>query len=179
MRTLVLSLVLLFVIPVAAQESASYRLTEYAFNAGGHPQAATVMSAANFRVTLDAVGDSMLGPTMSSGSFRMEAGFVAPYPPPGEVLDLLLIDRTILNWSSERSAGTYNLYRGSFNAPLSPLAGSCLEPDIPEISTTDDDQPIVGQTLFYLVTVNNRLDEEGTRGFASDDNERPETNPCP
>ena len=42
-----------------AQQSASFRLTEHTFNAGGHPSNGTVPSSAGYRITLDAIGTAV------------------------------------------------------------------------------------------------------------------------
>ena len=47
-------------VPVVAQTSAHYRLTESAFNSGGDPRAASYAASAHHRVTLDAIGDAAL-----------------------------------------------------------------------------------------------------------------------
>jgi hypothetical protein len=46
-------------------------------------------------------------------------------------------------------------------------------------TTTDPDVPSVTTGYFYLVTADNRLDEEGTKGFRSNGTERGNPAPCP
>ena len=169
MRQALLILALVLVLPVLAQQSASYKLKEYAFNEGGHPDNGTVLTSASFRMTLDAIGDSVAGMRLSSESFRVDGGFVGSYPPPGEVQGLLFIDKDWLWWNQERSAGDYNLYRNDL----------CLWLGISSPPAPDSDVPLPGSPYFYLVTVENLLHEEGTLGFESTGNVRPNDNPCP
>lgn len=170
---------LIAALPAAAQESASYRLTEHVFNAGGHPSDGVVFASASYRVTLDAIGEGVLGRGLSSGSYRMEAGFVPVYPPPGEATGLLFSDRTTLVWSPEPSVGAYNLYR-DLVSNLSGLGyGDCEQYDLPDETATDADAPPVGDGYFYLVTAANRLDEEGSKGQDSDGAERGNPDACP
>ena len=71
--------------PPLAQQSASFEISDHVFNSGGHPTAGTVLSSTSFRITLDALGDSIVGPALSSVSFGMEVSFGSCYPPPEEV----------------------------------------------------------------------------------------------
>jgi hypothetical protein len=71
-----------------------------------------------------------------------------------------------LTWPAERSAGVYNLYRDDTSDGF----GSCEEQDIAGTTTTDTATPTAA--FFYLVTVQNRLAEEGTKGFQSNATER-------
>ena len=57
-------LVLLLACPVLAQESASYELTEYAFNAGGVPTG-EVPSSASYQITLASTGQSTAEVTLA------------------------------------------------------------------------------------------------------------------
>ena len=77
--------------PTLAQQSASYKLNEFAMNEGGHPADGAILASASFRIKLDAIGDGLASPTMSSSGFHMDASFVATYPPPGEVRGLGLL----------------------------------------------------------------------------------------
>jgi len=154
-------------LPAGAQSSASYRLRDHTFNAGGHPDQGTVMFSTHFRVTLDALGDGVVGPGLAGGVYRMDAGFGACYPPPGEVRGLIFTDLETLQWHPERSVGDYNLYRDSMSA-LSGLGyGACFEPGLTGATTTDMDTPPSGDGYFYLVTAENRLGEEGPKGTDS------------
>ena len=165
--------------PILAQESASFKLNEHSFNAGGHPDQGTVLESASFTVSLDAIGDpvSLLG--LSSTSFQLDAGSVAPYPPPGEVSGLVFVDGETLNWDPEPSVGIYNLYRELISDLTGLGYGSCEQQDLATESATDLDIPPGGDGYLYLVTVENLLAEEGTKGFDSNASERPTLAPCP
>ena len=163
-RTLIL--VGMFVaVPALAQQSASYKLGEHAFNAGGHPAQGTVLSSSSYRVTLDALGDGVVGRNLASASYRMDGGFIAGYPPPGEIAGLSFSDVETLVWSSERSAGAYKVYRDSMSSLSSLGYGICEQQGLLTATTTDIDAVPVGEGFFYLVTVENRLGEEGTKGW--------------
>ena len=73
---------------------------------------------------------------------------------------------------ADTSTGVYNLYRD----PLSSLSGlgfgACQQLDLPTETATDVDVPSAGVGFFYLVTAENRLAEEGTKGFRSNGIER-------
>ena len=82
-------------LPARAQTSASYRLVDYAFNAGGVPAQGSVLASPSYRVSLDTIGEGVLGDALSSASYRQNAGFVAAHRPsaagtcstPGQVCD--------------------------------------------------------------------------------------------
>ena len=155
-------------IPAFAQQSANFKLTEHVLNAGGHPSGGVVMASTSFKVTLDALGESVVQGGMTSASYHMDASFASAYPPPGEVAGLLFTDDQTLSWSAERSAGVYDLYRDN----TSDGYGNCEQEDVPGPPATDSSTPAAGNVFFYLVTVKNRLGEEGTKGFRSDEIER-------
>jgi hypothetical protein len=164
--------VLVAVLPVQAQQSAGYALTEHALNAGGDPWNGVALASTSYRITLDAIGDAVAGTMAASGSFQMNGGFVAAYPPPGEALGLAFSDKVTLAWTPDESAGDYNLYR-DLMSDLSGLGyGDCERQDLPAASTTDTELPPAGNGYFYLVSVENRLDEEGTKGLDSAGSER-------
>jgi hypothetical protein len=171
-------LVALAVFPVFAQSSASYRLEEHVVNAGGHPLNGTVMASASYRVTLDSIGDALAGPEMNSASYGMGVGFGSAYPPPGETHGLLFSDHDTLIWDAERSAGTYNLYRALMSDLFGAGYGECFAPGLPATTGTDTGTPPASDGWFYLVTAENRLGEEGTKGWDSSATER-EGNVCP
>ena len=164
-----------------AQQSASFKVEEHAFNAGGRPLDGMVATSASFRLTLDALGEAVAGRDLASASFALDGGLVPAYPPPGEVLLLRFTSPTTLTWLPERSVGEYDLYRGALL--VSDLSSAdpadCLEPAIGTEGTTDPDSPAAGQGFFYLVTAENRLGEKGTKGFRSDGTERGTLAPCP
>lgn len=174
-----LALFLAVAAPALAQQSASFQLREYAFNAGGRPAQGAIALSANFRVSLDAIGDSVSRTGLASGSFSMDGGFVAPYPPPGEVNGLLFTNDETLIWKPEKSTGVYNLYRSLVSALPGLSYGSCQQQDLAGETATDGDEPPVGNSYFYLVTAENLLAEEGTKGFTSAGVERANLSPCP
>ena len=159
----------LLVIPAFAQQSANFKLTEQVLNAGGHPSGGVVMASASFKVTLDALGESVVQGGMASASFRMNAGFATAYsPPPGEVVNLVFADTQTLNWSAVQGDFVYDLYRDDTRDDY----GNCEQRDLPVPLAIDTSEPAVGNAFFYLVTVKNRLWEEGTKGFRSGEIER-------
>lgn len=160
------------------QQSASYSAKEYVFNAGGNPSDGVILTSTSYRIGLDAVGEGLIATSLSSSSFQMDAGFVGVYPPPGETTNLRFTSPTSLIWSPEPSAGLYNVYRDVLTA-LPGNFGVCFQPDLATTSGTDATDPAPGVARFYLVTAENRLDEEGTKGFRSSGAERPNPAPCP
>jgi hypothetical protein len=162
----------------AAQSSASYKLTEFAFNAGGDPMGGSFAASASYRIKLDAIGDGLIGAGLSSTSFKLGAGFVDDYPPPGEVRNVHWSDATTLLWDPEPSVGSYDLYRDFFST-LPGSFGSCFQASIGSETWTDGTNPAIGTGWFYLVTAKNRLYEEGTKGFQSNNSERGNPAPCP
>lgn len=164
---------------VLAQQSASFRLEEHVFNAGGRPSGGLVAASASHRITLDAVGDSISPGHLSGGAHQLGGGFVSVYPPPGEVAGLRFADDVTLIWSPEPSTGRYNVYRGLLNGLPALTYGGCRQSEIAGTTTTDPDNAPSGQGFFYLVTAENLIAEEGTKGFASSGNERSNGSPCP
>jgi hypothetical protein len=155
-----------------AQQSPSYKLEEYAFNAGGHPVAGVSPASAGQRITLGSIGESFplrrhFGPT-----FVLDGGFLFPYFPPGEVLDLRFTNATTLEWDPQVSAGRYNLYRDALAALGGLGYGGCTQQNLTTATTTDATLAPPGAGFFYLVTVENRLGDEGTKGFRSSGEER-------
>jgi len=131
-------------------------------------------------VTIDSIGEGIVGRSLSSASFRMDGGFIGAYPPPEEVHKLLFQkDHITLIWNPERSVGTYNLYRDLLSNLSGGEFGTCREYGIMDETTTDNETPSAGQGYFYLVTAENRLEEEGTKGYRSNSTERANPNPCP
>ncbi len=104
--------------PVAmAQEGGSYKIEESVCNAADHPARGVVLSLSSLPVRLDALGAGVLGTKLQSASFRLDAGFAAAYPPPGEVLGLRFANPGTLVWVSEKSIGGYNVYRDPLDLP--------------------------------------------------------------
>jgi hypothetical protein len=164
---------------VLAQQSPSFQLEEHTFNAGGHPTGGTALSSTSFWLTLGALGQGVAAPGLASASFAMDGGFIATYPPPGEVESLRFADETTLAWDGERSVGDYGLYQGLITEPFDPDYGICQPPGIDGQTTTVAATPGLGETLFVLVTARNRLGEEGSKGFKTDGQERDNPVACP
>ena len=165
-------------LPAAAQQSAHYTLSEHEINSGGRPLDGATAASLRFRVSLDAIGEDVNGTGLTSASFQMDGGFTIAYPPPGEVTGLTFPDKQTLAWNPEKSVGDYNLYR-DLVGNLSGLGfGSCVQQALPGETTVDTDVPPAGNAFFYLVTAENTLDEEGTKGFQSNGLERG-GNVCP
>jgi len=163
-----------------AQTSASYDMKAHVVNEGGHPAQGAVLTSGGFRMTLDAVGQGLFATAMGSASFSMGVGFVAPYPAPGEVAGVrVLADRKTLLWTPEPAADHYNVYRDLFKT-LPGLYGLCWASPLPAATVVDNAVPGTGSAgFFYLVTAENALGEEGTKGFNSAGAERGNLAPCP
>ncbi len=163
-----------------AQVSSSYRLTGAAFPEGGNPEAGTVLVSTSFRISLDAVGDTAFAPLLASASYAIESGFVAGYPPPGEVRALgFAADRSTISWQADRSTGVYHVYRGELS-DLPGTYGVCRLAGVSGETALVSEIPLappLQSGLFYLVTAENRLGEEGTKG--SDGGGVARTNPVP
>lgn len=179
MKRAALFIVLMLPCAALAQDSASYSLREHTFNAGGSPAEGAVLTSASYRIKLSAVGQGLVPLKSSSPSYITKPEFVSAYPPPGEVLDLLFTDATTLVWIPEKSVGVYNLYEGSVTDPFDPAYGTCQPPSLAVETATITDTPPVGGILFFLVTAENLLAEEGTKGDDSTGTERPNPTPCP
>lgn len=164
--------------PALAQQSASYKLQESVLNAGGHPAQGTVLSSASFKIKLDSIGEGLAGIALGSASYHADGGFVGAYPPPGEVTGDYFRTKTMLAWNPEKSVGVYNVYRNTI-ATLPGAFGTCLGGSVPDASYTDATVPSAGTGYFYLVTAENRLGEEGTKGYQSSGVQRTNTAACP
>jgi hypothetical protein len=154
-----------------AQVSASYKLQEHSLNNAGHPAQGVTFSSTNYRITLDALGDAVAMASLASSSYRLDPGFVAAYPPPGEVRNVGFTPLEELGWSAERSAGTYQVYRNTIGS-LPGDYGSCVVSSATAPSWLDATTPLAGTGLFYLVTASNRIGERGTKGRSSSGSER-------
>ncbi|MDQ7008223.1 MAG: hypothetical protein Q9Q40_13440 [Acidobacteriota bacterium] len=150
-----------------AQQSASYRLDEHVINLGGRPDDGVTASSASYRISLDSLGEAVVRAGLSSASFRMDGSFAGAYPPPGEVSGLRFTDDTTLVWDPEKSVGVYDVYRDALAAVSGGGYGTCWQEDLAGTTTTDPDVPGPGSGFFYLVTAENRLGEEGTKGSDS------------
>jgi hypothetical protein len=179
MKGIAIMLAVLVAGPALAQTSTSYNLSEHTFNAGGHPHQGTVMTSASYRMSLDSIGEGIAGRGLSSRLYNMDASFGFTYPPPGEVGGLGFTDHQTLAWDPEKSVGVYNLYRGLISG-LSGLGyGSCEQHDLAGETAIDTDTPPSTDGYFYLATAENRLFEEGTKGWDSGLAERSNSAPCP
>jgi hypothetical protein len=165
-------------LPCAAQTSASYKLTEATLNGGGNPNQVSTLASPHYHIKLDAIGDGVIGAGMASSSFHSDAGFVADYPPPGEVSGVTFTSKTSLTWNGERSVGTYDLYRDALGS-LPGAYGSCYQSALPTPSWTESASPAPNTGWFYLVTAENRLRDHGTKGFVSGGAERSNSPACP
>jgi hypothetical protein len=178
---LVLLVLVLALAPAAAhaQTSASYRLTESVFNAGGDPRDGQFSRSKNWRITLDSIGDPAAVIATRSASYTVDGGFVVAYPPPGEVLGLSATSVTAWGWSAERSTGNYNVYRDRLSVLSGRAYGICTFPHVAATSVTDAALPPAADGYFYLVTAVNRIAEEGTKGKDSAGVQRANAHPCP
>lgn len=165
--------------PASAQQSASYKLEEFSFNSGGHPDGGVTPASASFMLTLGATGDAVAMMSPASASFDVGGGLVASYPPPGEVLGVRFDDEGTLSWDPAGAAGVYNLYRGAVTAPWDPAFGTCVQVGLPSVTAPFAETPPPGEILFVLVTAENLLSEEGTKGAGSGGATRPNLSPCP
>jgi hypothetical protein len=179
LSALVAALAVLASAAASAQQSASFKLEESTFNSGGNPGNGPSPASASNKLTLSSIGDGSVAASLSSASFHLAINFVSAYPPPVETSGLRFsANKQTLTWSAVAGADDYNLYRGGL-ASLSALGyGSCFQQHISGSTTADAAVPSVGTGFFYLVTAENLLDEEGTKGFASSGAERAGT-VCP
>ena len=181
MRILLMAIFILpaAALPLMAQQSAGYKLEEHVMNAGGHPENGVMMFSPGFKVSLDSIGDGVSVGGLGSASFNLDAGFVNTFRPAGEVSALMFINKDQLEWNADPSAGVYNLYRDTINNLVGLGFGACLQQDLNTASTFDrDPMPEPGDGYFYLATAENRLREEGTKGFQTTGSERQGTT-CP
>ena len=165
---------------VHAQQSTNFKLDEHVLNSGGTPisETGSSLSSASFRVRLSSLGEGLIGPALSSASFRVDSGFTQGLLPPGETGGLIFTSQDTLEWNAHLSAGTYNLYRDLHSNMTGLGFGQCEQQGLTSSGATDADPVPVGDAFFYLVTVANRLGEEGSKGSRSDGNERL-GNACP
>lgn len=164
--------------PASAQTSASFEVTEHVINAGGHPLDASRPASASFRISHGAIGDAAVQRTLSSASYGGNGGFVARYAPPGEVQGVQFLDKIDLSWSHEPSVGAYNLYRNTL-ASLPGNYGSCYQSALVAPPFGESEVPAQGSGWHYLVTAENRLREEGTKGRTGSGAERSNPAACP
>lgn len=164
-HAIILGLHLLFLVPAFGQQSTSYKAEERVLNAGGSPDGGMELTSAGYRVTLSSLGDGLLSMTLSSSSFQVHGGFVGGHKPPGEVMNLVFINETTLQWDPDSSAGTYNMYRDLLSNLGGMGYGNCQQTGLISPTTLDTDTVPPGDAFFYLVTVENTILQEGPKGF--------------
>jgi len=174
--------VLVSATPVGAQQSASFALEGSTFNEGGRPANGVVAQSASFQITLDAVGETV--PTLESlsANFGLSGGIVSAYAPPAEVQTMAFGpgagSATTVLWSPIPTAVRYDIYRGP-TGRLPGTYGSCLASNLVGSPYNDPVAPGSGTIFFYLVTGENRLGEEGTKGYQSNGTVRTAAPACP
>ncbi len=161
-----------------AQQSPSFRLSEQALNCGGHPANGIILSSVHFRITSDAIGDAVAAVIMTGASFQMTSGLLSAFAPPEEVTDLLFSDKETFGWNPASCVGSYNVYRDLLSQLPTLAYGTCFQQALTTDTSTDPSVPTAGDGHFYLITVENTIGEEGTKGFRSDGSERLGTS-CP
>ena len=144
-----------------AQTSTNYDLEENSFNSGGNPANGATASSTSFLLSIDAIGN-LSAHGLSSTGFTLDAGFVGAYPPPVEVTGLVFTSATDFEWDPFAGIGTYNVYRGTISS-FDPDYGGCSQPGLTTNSASDGDA-VPSPGFFYLVTTENNLLEEGTKG---------------
>lgn len=160
--------------PAAAQQSASYELSEHSFDSGGG-----VMTSTSFKLTYDAIAETAVSRGLASASFGMDASFGSAYPPPGEVAGIRFTGKDTLVWSPEKSLGTYDAYRDRISNLSGLGSGACWQAGLTTETASDYEKVPSHDGYFYLVTASNRLEEEGTKGYQSGGTERRNDAPCP
>lgn len=161
-----------------AQQSASFRVESAVINSGGHPEQGMVLAGATYRISLDALGDGVVAAGLGSVSWRVDGGFVSTYPPPGEVQNQRFTSASTMTWDAEKSAGEYEVYRGLVST-LPGTFGTCFQSALASPTASDSGTPSLGDAWVYFVTVRNRIGEEGTKGFQSNNSMRTNPSPCP
>lgn len=172
-----LTVLVLAVLPAAAQESASYRLVEHALNAGGVPAQGEIHVSAQFRLTLESIGGPVAHANVVSKGYDASGGLIPGLTPPTEVHGLAFADGDTLTWNGHPAAGAFRLYREGLDGVAAAFA--CLSGDVPGPTADDGEQPVAGQGFAYLVTVTNTLGEEGTPGITSTGTPRTLAGACP
>lgn len=166
-------------LPAFAQQSVSYRIREFVVNEGGHPNQGSSLVSSSYHLKLDSIGDGLNAQSLRSGSFRSDAGFAGRYPAPGEAQGLAYTDKSTMVWRPDRSVGTYNVYRGTVESLPGLAFGTCFARALPGETVTEANEPPEGSGWFYLVTAENRLWEEGTKGSQGSGVPRGNPAPCP
>ena len=169
-------------VPAGAQQSASFRLEGSTLNQGGRPLNGEVALSSSFQITLDAVGETVPSFAAASTSFGLTGGIVGAYAPPSEVEAVAFGPSgratTALLWAPMPTAVRYDVYRGG-TGTFPGTFGACLAPDLATPVYIDPDAPASRAAFFYLVTGENRLGEEGTKGTQSNGTVRTAAPACP
>jgi hypothetical protein len=176
---LVAALVVSMPSAILAQSSASYRLSEHAFNAAGRPAQGVVSTSTSYRLSLDSIGESIAGGALDGASYHLDGGIAATHRPPGEVTGLqILADQQTVTWAWEPASMTFNVYSGPVNT-LAGGSGTCAAASVAGTTWPDTTAPASRSALFYLVAGENGLRQEGTLGYASSGAERGGAVSCP
>jgi photosystem II stability/assembly factor-like uncharacterized protein len=99
-------------------------------------------------------------------------------PPAEPASDLQFQSGGDLSWGAAALAASYNLYRGTILPGVTfTYDHTCLEPDIPGLSTGSGDDPDPGDAFFFVLSSENCLAESGVGDASS--GPRPNTSACP
>ena len=161
-----------------AQTSAGYNLTEFSFDYGGDPNNGGFVASSGYHVGLDAIGGAAINAGLASSGYHLDGGFVARYPPPGEVHNQIWTGNSTMAWDPEKSIGTCSVYRDLLSV-LPGGFGACLQSSLITETASDASNPPVGSGWFYVITARNVVAEEGTKGYRSNGTERANPAPCP
>ena len=169
-------------VPALAQQSASFALEGSTFNEGGRPANGVVAQSASFQITLDSIGEAVPMFAASSASFGLSGGLVSAYAPPSEVQAVAFGPGggvpLALTWPPMTTAVRYDVYRGA-TGTMPGSFGSCLASNLANTAYNDTAAPASRAGFFYLVTGENRLGEEGTKGIQSNGTVRTAAPACP
>jgi len=165
-----------------AQQSASFALEGTTLNEAGRPENGTLAQSGSFQITLDAVGEALPAFDAVSASFNLSGGVVGAYAPSAEVQALGFVSAggaaPALAWAPLPTAVRYDVYRGATGS-LPGSFGACLASNLASTSYNDAAAPLPKTGFFYLVTGENRLGEEGTKGYQSNGAVRTAAPACP
>ena len=150
---------------VMAQSSASYRLEESVFNAGGHPAQGMTMGSASYRISMNSIGEGVVAVNLAGASYSVDSGFTPAYRPPGIIENLRFVSVDTMEWTPYPGASGYNLYRNKLI--YLDQYGPCFQHGLTSPTATDPEPPTKNVGWYYLVTAENRLDEEGGKGSDS------------
>ena len=104
---------------------------------------------------------------------------------PTDVGGVSWASKNVIVWRWMPCAGWYNVYKittpflsDSDQNGVADTYGSCSQPDVSENTAPDSMDPPAGSASFYMVTGESTVGE-GTMGWASNNEERPNTQSCP